>query len=183
MAACCGAEPDDPKGPIAQIRIYEDYERSGQKPKSIIKLESVQINSSYSGNISSSTMASPHGSGRLSVSPSSFNSGGSGSGVIDSGSGTVGGTYIFCIVQKNGDAHEFQTETENDRLRWVKLLQLLIMYPRSSIPDEPKINPIKDTLRLRLEAKNYGASKCILKDGCLFMNYVMMSLLAEGFMF
>ncbi len=159
-------EAEDPKAPIAQICVFEDYEKPGQKPKNIIKLESVQIDSSYSGNACSSTVAS----GRVSVSPSSFNIGGSGSGIIDSSSGTVTGIYIFCIVQKSGEAHEFQTETENDRLRWVKLLQLLIMYPRSSIPDEPKNNPIKDTLRLRLEAKKYGASEC------LFMNYVMFCL-------
>ncbi len=154
-------ESEDPKAPVAQVCIFEDYEKPGQKPKNSVKLESAQIDSSYSGSSTSaysSTVAS-HGSARLSVSPGSFNSGGSGSGVIDTGSGTVGGTHIFSIVSKSGEAHEFRTETENDRLRWVRLLQLLIMYPKASIPQEPKTNPIKDTLRLRLEAKKYGASK------------------------
>lgn len=156
-----GSSDDDAKTPGAQILIFEDYEKPGQKPKNIIKLDSVQIESSYSSSNSSaytSTSTSPHGSIRLSASPSS--GGGSGSGVVasDSGSGTIGGNHIFSISSK-GDVHEFQTETENERLNWVKMLQLLIMYPRSSIPEEPKTNPISERMRLRLEAKQYNASK------------------------
>ena len=146
---------------------YEKVEKPGQKPKNIIKLEEAKIESNYSNpNLTaySSTIASPQGSVRLSgSSPSGYSSGGSGSGVIgDSGSGTVTGNHIFTITTKSGDIHEFRTDTENEKLRWVKLLQLLIMYSRSTIPEEPKTNPIRDTFRQRLEAKPYGASKCTL---------------------
>ena len=165
----------DPKAPSAQILLFDDYEKvekPGQKPKNIIKLEEAKIESNYSNPnpaAYSSTIASPHGGVRVSASPSGYSSGGSGSGVIsDSGSGTVSGNHIFTVTTKNGDTHEFRTDTENEKLRWVKLLQLLIMYPRSTIPEEPKTIPIKETFRQRLEAKHYGASKYTVES--LFKN-------------
>ena len=169
VAAYCGLE--DSKSPAAQILLFEDYEKLGQKPKNTIKLESAKIDSSYSPNPSyTSTIASPHGGVRLSASPSGYSSSGSGSGIIgsDSGSGVVGGNHIFSVITKSNDVHEFRTETENERLHWVKLLQLLIMYPRSIIPEEPKANPIKESIRSRLETKQYGASKFILEVASLF---------------
>ena len=102
--------------------------------------------------MSASPSPSPHGS-----------LGGSGSGIISgsgSGSGTISSTgnmYSFTIVTQNGDSHEFMTESENDRLRWVKLLQLLLMFPYSTIPDEPRNMSISDSLRSQLDPKKYNA--------------------------
>lgn len=171
VTAYCGINSleQNPKTPCSQMQLYEDYEKvekPGQKPKNTIKLEEAKIDSSYSNPSSaySSTISSPHGGVRLSVSPSGYSSSGSGSGVVGSGSGSgtvSSGVHMFSVTTKSGEVHEFRTETENERLRWVKLLQLLVMFPRSSIPEEPKSNPIKDTFRLRLEAVQYGASKSL----------------------
>lgn len=103
---------------------------------------------------------------RVSVSPpnSASSGSGSGSGLVGSGSGTVASSvHSFSVITKNGEINEFRTETENERIRWVRLLQLLVMFPFSLIPDEPRTNPIKDTFRLRLDAVKYGASKFLFK--------------------
>ena len=170
VTAYCGINSleQNPKTPCSQMQLYEDYEKvekPGQKPKNTIKLEEAKIDSSYSNpSAYSSTVSAPNGGVRLSVSPSGYGSSGSGSGVVGSGSGSgtvSSGVHMFSVTTKSGEVHEFRTETENERLRWVKLIQLLVMFPRSSIPEEPKSNPIKDTFRLRLEAVQYGASKSL----------------------
>ena len=152
------------KNVSAQILIFDDYEKvekPGYKPKNSIRLENAKIDSSYtspSGSstnspaYSSATITSPQGNIRLSASPSPSTS--------VSSQGTGGSElYPFSVTTSNGDLHEFKTESENDRLRWVKLLQLLVMYPFSPIPEEPKSNPVKDSFRKSLEAKKYGASE------------------------
>jgi hypothetical protein len=146
---------------VAQLTLNEDYEKvekPGQKPKNMILLEAASIDCSYTNSYSNA--------GRLSASPSpsphSSSQGGSGSGIITgsgSSSGTVGNMHPFNVVTKGGDIHEFLSESENDRLRWVKLLQLLIMFPYSTIPEEPTNKPIKDTLRSQLDPKRYGAGE------------------------
>ena len=156
---------------VAQLTLNEDYEKvekPGQKPKNMILLEAANIDCSYTtGSNSSIVYSSP---GRLSASPSpsphSNSQSGSGGGILTgsgSGSGTIASTsnmHPFNVVTKNGDIHEFLSESENDRLRWVKLLQLLIMFPYSTIPDEPTNKPIKESLRSQLDPKRYGAGEC-----------------------
>ena len=149
---------------MAQLTLNEDYEKvekPGQKPKNMILLEAASIDCSYTN---SSLVYS--NAGRLSASPSpsphSNSQSGSGSGIITgsgSGSGTIGSMHPFNIVAKTGDIHEFLSESENDRLRWVKLLQLLIMFPYSTIPDEPTNKPIKESLRSQLDPKRYSAGE------------------------
>lgn len=79
------------------------------------------------------------------------------------GSSGTGELYMFTVATISGELHEFRTESENDRLRWVKLLQVLVMYPYSQIPEEPKSNPIKDNFRQGLDAKDYNAGeRCVL---------------------
>ena len=150
----------------AQIQIFDDYEKiekPGFKPKNFIRLENAKIESSYfspsTSNTNSpaysSTIASPQGGMRLSASPSPS------VGSASSQSSAINGSelYAFTVATSNGEVHEFRTESENDRLRWVKLLQLLVMYPFSLIPEEPSTNPIKDNFRQALEAKQYGAGE------------------------
>lgn len=160
------------KSPAAQLTLNEDYEKvekPGQKPKNMILLDGAKIECSY---ISSNSVYS--NAARLSASPSpsshSSSQGGSGSGIISgsgSGSGTItsGNMYSFVIITQNSDVHEFFTESENDRLRWVKLLQLLLMFPFSSIPDEPTNKPIKESLLSKLDPKRYSAGE----KGCVFV--------------
>ena len=171
VAAFCGlmGNSEGGKSISAQIQIYEDYEKiekPGSKPKGTIKLDGAKIESSYAtppnSNTNSpayaSTLLNSHGQVNLSSSPIS---GGSGSqnGSAPSSSSLAEATYAFTVLTSNNELHEFRTDSENDRLRWVKLLQLLVMYPFSPIPEEPKVNPIKDSFRQVLEAKQYNASK------------------------
>jgi len=160
------------KSVSAQIQIYEDYEKiekPGSKPKSIIRLDGAKIESSYttppnSNNNSpayASTLLNTHGQ-VISSSPISAGSGSQGSSVPSS-SGVAEATYAFTVLTSNNELNEFRTDSENDRLRWVKLLQLLVMYPFSPIPEEPQINPIKDSFRQALEARQYNASKFIFR--------------------
>ncbi len=64
--------------------------------------------------------------------------------------------HLFVIVVQN-DTFEFRTDSENERLRWVKLLGLLVMLPYSVIPEEPGSNPIKHSLRAKQDLQWYGA--------------------------
>ena len=130
----------------AQILIFE---KPGSKPKTCIKLEGAKIESSCSSPSSSNTnfpayssaIASPQGA--PSPSTSLHN------GVQD--------LYSFTVTTASGEVHEFRIEAESERLRWVKILQLLVIYPYSQIPEEPNTNPIKDSFRQSLEAKQYNA--------------------------
>ncbi len=143
----------------AQIHVCEDYEKMGKpgsKPKNSIKLDGAKIESSSSTPPTSHTNSPAYGSTTLAVngglklssSPASLPS---------SQNGTPGDYYAFIVATSNGEVHEFRTDTENERLRWVKLLQLLVMYPYSIIPEEPETNPISNRFRQTLEAKQYGA--------------------------
>ena len=171
MTAYCGTGVGaNGKAAVAQLTLNEDYEKvekPGQKPKNMILLEAANIDCSYTSGSNSTVYSS---AGRLSASPSpsphSSSQGGSGSGIITgsgsgSGTGTItsGTMHPFNIITKNGDTHEFLSESENDRLRWVKLLQLLLMFPFSTIPDEPTNKPIRESLRSQLDPKKYGAGK------------------------
>lgn len=169
MTAYCGhTGGSDGVAIVAQLTINEDYEKvekPGQKPKSMIPLEGAKIECSYiSGGANGTVYSNPS---RMSASPSpsphGSSLGGSGSGSITgSGSGTIssaGGSYTFSITTQNGDLHEFLSESENDRLRWVKLLQLLLMFPYSTIPNEPTNQPIKESFRKKLDPKKYNASE------------------------
>ncbi len=149
------------KSVSAQILIYEDYEKvekPGSKPKNTIRLDGAKIESSYSSPNASNTsspayssaVTTPQGGLRLSASPSP-------SSASNLQNGPVAEFYPFTVATSTGEVHEFRVEMENDRLRWVKILQLLVMYPFSPIPEEPSSNPIKDSFRQSLEAKQYGA--------------------------
>lgn len=168
VAAFCGlpGNPDGGKAVSAQIQIFEDYEKiekPGYKPKGIIKLDGAKIESSYttppnSSNNSpayASTLLNSQGNVNFSSSPMSA---GSQSGSMPSSSNSEA-AYAFTVLTGNGELHELRTDSENDRLKWVKLLQLLVMYPFSPIPEEPKVNPIKDSFRQALEARQYNASE------------------------
>lgn len=168
VTAYCGslAIAANGKSAVAQLTLNEDYdkvEKPGQKPRSMIPLEGAKIECSYipgsSGvysnpsRLSASPSPSPHGSFQGGSGSGTISSSGSGSGIVVS-SGTM---YPFTIVTQNGDTHEFLSESENDRLRWMKLLQLLLMFPYSTIPEEPKNAPIKESFRANLDPKEFNA--------------------------
>ena len=162
FAGIGGNNGDTSKSISAQILIFDDYEKvekPGYKPKNSIRLDGAKIESAYSSPSASNTsspayssaITSPQGGIRLSASPSPSTS--------SNGNGSSSELYSFTVATSTGEVHEFKIESENDRLRWVKILQLLVMYPYSPIPEEPKTNPIKDGFRNSLEAKQYGAGE------------------------
>ena len=183
----------------AQLQIFDDYEKiERHKPKNSIKLDNAKIESSYSSPAGSNTSSPAYTStiltsqGGINISsspPSSMGSSTSQSGStpslsVDSTSGSIPGTngvmdvYIFTVATSSGELHEFRTDSENDRLRWVKLLQLLVMYPYSQIPEEPKVNPIKDSFRHSLEAKQYNAGELPFNSvgSCFVINCLLLNL-------
>ena len=181
VTAYCGTGTDGNGKPVlAQLTLNKDYkkvEKPGQKPKNMILLEGAYIDCSYTNGSDSSQLYSYPGRQSASPSPSPHSSSqeGSGSGIITrsgNGSGTItstGNMHPFNIVTKNGDIHEFLSESENDRLRWVKMLTILIMFPYSTftIPDKPTNKPIKESLRSQLDPKRYGAG--ISSDSYVFV--------------
>ena len=159
MIACCGSSVGSEQV-SAIIQLFEDYEKQGQKPKKVLELAGAKVetpngspcgskdNSPYnSHNIAASPRNSAGSSGNFSLSPSPSSS-----------QGSSGLQHVF-LVTFGSETHEFRTESENDRLRWVKLLQLLVMFPYSSIPEEPTSNPIKESFRYKLDPQLYDAGK------------------------
>ena len=176
VAAYCGMQSTDQssKHIPAQLQLYEvndKVEKPGQKPKSTVSLFEAKIESNYTNPPQGAytTMIVPE-TANLSASPSttpSSTGSHSGSGIVGSqGSGSGSGVFAsgmhkFTITTSNGEVHEFRTESENDRLRWVKLLQLLVMFPYSSIPEEPSSDPIKKLFQEGLDPNQYGAGECV----------------------
>ena len=68
-------------------------------------------------------------------------------------------SYEFTITTPNVLPYVFWADSEDGRLRWVELLEVLSMYPFSPIPKQPKISPIKDSFRKSFNAETYGAGK------------------------
>lgn len=127
----------------AQVLIFEDNEnlqKSKFKPKISINLDGAEISCpSSTSSDSASKLAEKRESG-VSVSSSCD-------------------YFSFSITLGDGAVHTFYANSDNERLRWIKLLKLLATYPFSPIPKEPKVNPIKDSFRRSLDTKQYGAGK------------------------
>ena len=70
--------------------------------------------------------------------------------------------WPFQIVLKNGDVFEFLAKTKDDSRHWVKYLKLLLVFPYSPIPDEPKYNPIQDGFRAKLNPLDFNAGVFLL---------------------
>ena len=60
-------------------------------------------------------------------------------------------------ITSGTEQHEFKCDSEEDRASWVKLLGLLVLFPQAHIPEEPMDNPIKDSFRSKLSAKEFKA--------------------------
>ena len=144
----------------AQIQIFEDYEKveKGNKPKSLIKLEGAKLESLCSSPSASNAGSPAYGSAIVTSPPNSMRLSSSPSPSLSNNGSEL---YAFSVTTNTGEVHEFRTDSENERLRWVKLLQLLVMYPYSTVPEEPVTNPIKDSFRQALEAKQYGAGMLV----------------------
>ncbi len=58
-----------------------------------------------------------------------------------------------------GEAVELFADTREQQQQWIQYLTLLSMFPYSPIPEEPRNNPIRNTLRSKLKPSNYDAGK------------------------
>lgn len=122
-----------------QMEIFEEVNRTYQKPKKVISLTDVNQPGVQSGSPCSSLSSSP-GNAAFSSSPSN----------------STGLLYPFQVLLKSGEIFEFFAELPEDQRQWVKRLSLLFMFPSSPIPEEP-INPIKDSFRAKLNPADYRA--------------------------
>lgn len=163
VIAYCGSTTK--KQHSALLQLFEDYEKvlkPGQKPKKGIELANAKINNVSTGSPSGSQNNSPAYTPTLansspSPSPSPRNSITLSTSPNVQSLGTQGtALHSFQIATPN-ETHEFRTDSENDRLRWMKLLGLLVMFPYSTIPEEPQNNPIKESFRCKLDPTQYGA--------------------------
>lgn len=107
----------------AQVQVYkENYDPSAKKrksfrsPKITIPLESAEI--SVVGN-------PPQGNGRRGSKKSRSSIG-----------------YPFCVITNEGVCYEFVADNESERLVWVTVLEFLVLFPFSVVPDVPKCNPV-----------------------------------------
>jgi hypothetical protein len=65
----------------------------------------------------------------------------------------------FMLLLSTGEAVELFADTREQQQLWIKYLQLMSMFPFSPIPEEPRINPIRDSYRSRLKSSHFDAGK------------------------
>ena len=163
VVAFCGTSQSSEQS--ARLEILGDYEdttkRTDQKPKDALELNGAKIETTSGGSPSGSQGSSPYSTIGSSTSPRNSLVGSpsprnSTLGTSPSSQGLAANQYIF-QVSCSGKSHEFRTDSENDRIRWVKLLGLLVMFPLAPIPKEPESNPIAESFHSKLDAKKFGA--------------------------
>ena len=67
----------------------------------------------------------------------------------------------FMLLLQTGEALEMFSESQEQQKLWVKHLSLLAMFPNSPIPEEPRVNPIRDGFRTRVNLANFDAGMCV----------------------
>ena len=126
-----------------QMEIYEEINKTYQKPKKIISLIDINQPGVQTGSPCTSLSSSPGNAVIFGTSPSS-------NGIS---------LHPFQLVLRTGEVFEFFAESPEDQRQWVKRLGLLLMFPHSPIPEEPTNSPIKDTFRARLNPADYKAGE------------------------
>lgn len=126
-----------------QLEIYEEVNKTYQKPKKVIVLTEINQPGVQSGSPCMSLSSSPGNGTIFATSPSSNGA----------------PLWPFQVVLRTGEVLEFFAESPEDQRQWVKRLGLLLMFPFSPIPEEPVTSPIKDSFRARLDPKEYRAGE------------------------
>lgn len=65
----------------------------------------------------------------------------------------------FMLVLQSGEAVELFADTREQQQLWIKYLHLMSMFPLSPIPEEPRVNPIRDSYRSKLKLSNFDAGE------------------------
>ena len=141
--------------------LFKDHRKLGTKLKKTVELSYAKVSAVSAGSLSGHSPAG--GVTGVSISPSPSPS--------PCNNVTLSTSADRFLLTTSNETHEFQTNTENDCLRWVKLLGLLVMFPFSVIPEEPQSNPIKESFRCKLDPVQYRAGTCI--KNCFFTNVIV----------
>lgn len=132
------------------MEIFEEVNKTYQKPKKVVLLTEIAQPGVQGGSpcpsLSSSPSAQSPRNSFIATSPSSHSS------IV----------WPFQLVTKLGEVYEFFVETPEDQKQWLKRLSLLIMFPNSPIPEEPAVNPIKESVKLKLRPKDYNAGELLI---------------------
>ena len=136
-----------------------------QKLKDVIELKEAKIQTTNGSSPSGSRGNSPYSTIGSSPSPRnslvgspSPRSSTLGTSPASQGASVTQHTFLVTI---SGKSHEFQTDCEHERIRWVKLLGLLVMFPSAPIPKEPDVNPITESFHSKLDAKKFSAGESL----------------------
>lgn len=134
-----------------QLSIYEEG-RAGNplnKPSRVIPLHLI-----HNVQCLNSTMPSPQGARKSGIFRMSFTES-----QMDQQPNSLWG---FMLLLQTGEGVELFAEAREEQLLWIKHLNLLAMYPYSPLPEEPRVCPIKDSFRARLNPANFDAGGCFV---------------------
>ena len=65
----------------------------------------------------------------------------------------------FMLLLQTGEAVELFADTREQQQLWIKYLHLMSMFPFSPIPEEPRVNPIRNSYRNKLKVSNFDAGE------------------------
>ena len=65
----------------------------------------------------------------------------------------------FMLLLQTGEGVELYAEAREEQQLWIRHLNLLSTYPYSPIPEEPRVCPIKEKFRARLNPANFDAGE------------------------
>ena len=67
--------------------------------------------------------------------------------------------HSFRILLCNDDSLEFFADTNEDQRKWMNVLELVLMFPNSCIPQEPSACHIQEYLTTNLNPNDYNSGK------------------------
>ena len=73
-----------------------------------------------------------------------------------------GALWGFMLLLQTGEAVELYAEAKEEQQLWIKHLNLLAMYPYSPLPEEPRVCPIKESFRARLNPAKFDAGESVV---------------------
>ncbi len=142
VVACCGTQDCSRQG---QIVIYEEsntlggYAGVSDRPTRVLLLSTVAEVTSLNGSPAGTNVVGISLEGRSTLPASSL--------------------WGMMLLLTSGEAVELFADTREQQLQWVQYLNLLAMFPYSPIPEEPRNNPIRSSLRAKLNPSKYDAGQ------------------------
>lgn len=72
-----------------------------------------------------------------------------------------GSLWGLMLLLQTGEGVELYAEAREEQQLWIKHLNLLSMFPYSPLPEEPRVCPIKESFRARLNPANFDAGEFV----------------------